>query len=73
VVGAIRQQIEVVAAQIKLAAMGKDLMTEYKDVFAPIPHLDELPTDIYCQIKLKDASQTIHARSYSTPRKYREA
>jgi hypothetical protein len=39
----------------------------------PIPHLDELPTDVYCWIRLKHTSKTFATRSYSTPRKYREA
>ena len=42
-------------------------------MFDTIPHLDELPTDIYCRIKLKDPSKTIATHSYSTPRKYKEA
>jgi hypothetical protein len=73
VVGAIRQRMEVMAAQQKLADLGKTIINEYADVFAPIPHIDELPTDIYCRIRLKDTSKSIHARSYSTPQKYRDA
>jgi len=46
---------------------------EFKDVFSEIPHLDELPTDVYCRIKLKDASKSVQTRTYSTLRKYREA
>ena len=46
---------------------------EFKDVFSEIPHIDDLPSDVYCRIKLKDASRSIHTRTYSTPRKYREA
>ena len=56
-----------------MQALGKGLMKEYSDVFALIPHLDELPTDIYCRIQLKDAMQTIKSHSYSCLRKYREA
>lgn len=32
-----------------------------------------MPTDVYCRIKLKSAEQTIKTRSYSSPRKYRDA
>jgi hypothetical protein len=49
------------------------MKTEFKDVFSEIPHIDELPTDIYCWIKLKDMSKTIQTWTYSTPRKYHEA
>jgi len=73
VIGAMHKHIEGLAAAAELQALGDTLIKEYSDVFAPIPHLDELPTDVYCQIKLKDATQTIKTRSYSCPRKYREA
>jgi hypothetical protein len=73
IAGAVRERIECLAAEVKLQALGEGLMKEYSDVFAPIPHLDELPTDVYCRIQLKDARQTIKTRSYSCPRKYREA
>jgi len=56
-----------------LKQLGVELIDEFKDVFSPIPHIDELPTDVYCRIKLKDAYQTVKTRSYSTPRKYRGA
>jgi hypothetical protein len=73
VIGAVREHIEGLVAAAKLQALGDTLIKEYSDVFALIPHLDELPTDIYCRIHLKDAAQTIKTRSYSCPRKYREA
>jgi hypothetical protein len=47
------------------------LKDKYAKVFNPIPHVDELPTDIYCCIKLKDASKTFTTRSYSSPQKYK--
>jgi hypothetical protein len=46
---------------------------KHKDIFEPIPHLDELPTDVYCHIQLKDVSKTVSTCSYSMPRKYKEA
>jgi hypothetical protein len=73
VIGAVREHIEGLVAAAKLQALGDTLIKEYSDVFALIPHLDELPTDVYCRIHLKDAAQTIKTRSYSCPRKYREA
>jgi hypothetical protein len=39
--------------------MGKKVKQDFKDVFAPIPHMDDLPTDVFCHIKLKDASKNI--------------
>ena len=73
VVAAIRECIETLATQDKLKALGMELKCEFKDVFALIPHLDELPTDGFCCIKLKDTSQSVKMRSYTTPRKYQEA
>ena len=46
---------------------------EYKDVFDPLPHYDDLSDEIHCRVILKDASKTITTQSYSCPRKYREA
>jgi hypothetical protein len=72
-IAAIRERIKVLAAQKELQRLGESLKTEFKDVFSEIPHIDELPMDVYCRIKLKDASKSIQTRTYSTPRKYREA
>jgi hypothetical protein len=72
-IAAIRTRIETLAAQEQLIKLGDAVKGKYKDVFLPIPHLDELPTDVYCQIKLKYALKTFTTRSYSTPRKYKDA
>ena len=52
IVAAIRERIESLAAQDKLKALGTELKSEFRDVFALIPHLNELPTDVYCHIRL---------------------
>jgi hypothetical protein len=70
---AIKQRIECLAVQVELSKLGDDVKANYADVFATIPHMDELPTDVYCRIQLKDASKTITTRTYSTPRKYKDA
>jgi Retroviral aspartyl protease len=57
-VAAIRSCLEELNAQDQLIQLGELVKTKYKDVFAPIPHLDDLPTDVYCRIKLKDATKT---------------
>ena len=72
-IAAIREHIEVLAVQAKLQQLGCCIKGEFKDVFSEIPHLDELPTDVYCHIRLKDASKTVQTHSYSTPGKYHEA
>jgi hypothetical protein len=72
-VAALRQRIEALTTQEQLNRLGDAVKTKYADVFSPIRHLDELPTDVYCRIKLKDPLKTIANRSYSTPQKYKEA
>jgi len=67
IVAAIRQHIEVLAAQKELERLSDQMKSDFVDVFSEIPHIDELPTDVYCRIKLKDASKSIHTRTYSTP------
>jgi len=42
-------------------------------VFDPLPHYDDLSDEIHCRVILKDVSKTITTRSYSCPRKYRDA
>jgi hypothetical protein len=46
--------------------------TKYAKVFNLIPHVNELLTDMYCCIKLKDASKTITTWTYSSPHKYKD-
>jgi len=73
VVAAVRVRVETLAAQEQLDRMSDAVKTKYSKVFNPIPHVDELPTDVYCRIKLKDASKTITTRTYTSPRKYKAA
>src|ERR1700692_3197800 len=70
---AIRIRDETLAAQKQLDRLSNAVKDKYSKVFNPIPHVDELPTDVYCRITLKDATKTFTTRSYSTPRKYKEA
>jgi len=72
-IAAIREKIETLAGKEELNLLGKKIKEKFKVVFEPIPHADMLPEDIHCRISLKDANKAITARSYSTPRKYREA
>jgi Aspartyl protease len=48
IVAAVCGQIEVLAAQEHLQKLGQQVITEFVDVFAPIPHIDDLPSDVYC-------------------------
>jgi len=73
IVAAVRAHIKVLADKERLLLLDSGLRTEYKDVFDPLPHYDDLSTDVYCKVNLKDASKTITMWSYSCPRKYRDA
>jgi hypothetical protein len=73
VVAAVRVRIETLAAQEQLDRMSDAVKEKYSKVFNLIPHVDELPTDVYCRITLKDATKTFTTRSYSSPWKYKEA
>jgi hypothetical protein len=66
IAAAVRTCIESLAATRRLEVLGEQVVQDFSDVFNPIPHVDALPTDVYCEIKLKDASRTIKTRSYST-------
>ena len=72
-VAAVREKIEILVAQKELQRLGENLKTKFEEVFLEIPHLDELPMDIFCCIKLKDTLKTFQTQSYSTPRKHRDA
>ncbi len=73
VVTAVCMCIEVLKFQTRLTEMGEDIKTKYKDVFEPIKNVDELPTDVTCSIKLKNADKQIAFHSYSFPQKYHQA
>src|SRR5882757_5602166 len=69
----IRDHIEVLALQEKFRSLEKAFLSEFKDVFEPLPHVNKLPRNVTARIKLKDAEQTIKTCTYACPRKFREA
>jgi hypothetical protein len=48
IIAAIRNHIENLTSQDQLDRLGNSVKDKYKDVFSPIPHIDDLPTDVYC-------------------------
>jgi hypothetical protein len=56
-VAAVRKCIEALTAIEQLNHLGEAIKKKYKDVFSPIPHIDDLPTDVYCHIQLKDTNK----------------
>ena len=59
VLAVIREHIEILAAQKELEHLRIQMKEEFQDIFSKIPHLDDLPTDVFCRIKLKDVSKTV--------------
>ena len=70
---AISAAIEVLAAKTELAHHEMQLKKEFKDIFEPILHIDQLPTTETACIKLKDEYKKIANRTYSVPRQFRES
>jgi hypothetical protein len=72
-VATVHIQVEQLACIEQFHRLSEAVKEKYIEVFSLIPHIDLLPTDVYCQIKLKDVSKTFATHSYATPRKYKEA
>src|SRR5271155_294309 len=73
VVGAIRTCIEALASKELLLRKDAQLRADFHEIFEPIPHIDELPTEVFAEIHIKDPNKTVHNRSYPSPHKYRDA
>jgi hypothetical protein len=73
VVSAIKERIETLAFQESLEKEGSKLKKEFRDLFEPIPHVDNLPTDCLAEIHLKDPTLRVKGRTYPCPRKYRDS
>ncbi|KAJ7156122.1 hypothetical protein C8R43DRAFT_848728, partial [Mycena crocata] len=72
-IAAVRERIEVLAHWEELQERAAKLKKEYSCLFEPMPHVDQLPTDVLCEIKVKEADKTFKTRTYQSPRKYQEA
>jgi hypothetical protein len=60
VIAAVHKRVEVLAIAhwAELDDKGCKLKSEFKCLFKPMPHVEELLTDVLCHIKLKDAEKT---------------
>ena len=65
--------IEFLAAKERLDKLEIDIMEEYKSIFEPIPHVNELPTTEMARIQMRDAYDKISMRTYPCPRQYKDA
>lgn len=73
VAGAIRQHIKMLAHKEALRIREDQIESDFKQIFEPIPHIDELPTNIVAEIDLKNVEKTIKTHSYPSPQKYKDA
>jgi hypothetical protein len=69
----VKARIETLVMTETLQREEKKIHKDFKDLFEPIPHIDELPTDFVAEIKLKNLAIMIKNCSYSCPCKYHEA
>jgi hypothetical protein len=72
VIAAVWVRIETLAAQEQLNKLSNAVKAKHKAIFNPTSHINELPTDVYCYIQLKDASKTITTGTYSSLHKYKD-
>jgi len=59
VITAVKSTIELLAQKEKFISLESELKTEFKEIFEPIPHVNELPMSETAWIQLKDAYKTI--------------
>ena len=73
IVGAVNKHIETLSHTAELMHHKDQLKAKYHKIFKPIPHVDQLPTDVQACIKLKNTEQTIKTCTHQCPRKFQEA
>jgi hypothetical protein len=59
VAGMIKKHVKALSFQQKVGTMEDKMLTEFADVFQPLPHIKKLPHNVTAKIKLRDAEQTI--------------
>lgn len=70
-VAAVRSQIEHLAARQQLDACADCIRADYADCFPEdIPHVRNLPDDVFHRFRLKDPEKPLKVRQYGCPRKW---
>ncbi|KAJ7158997.1 hypothetical protein C8R43DRAFT_882239, partial [Mycena crocata] len=73
VIAAVRERVEVLSHYEELSKRADKIRADYARLFEPMPHAKDLPSDVLCEISVKDANMTFKSRSYQSPRKYQQA
>ena len=67
-------RLAILAVWDDLSKHDTELRREFLDCFpSDIPHTNRLPTDVYHRFRLKDPEKLVRCRSYSCPKKYKDA
>ena len=66
-VASILKTIELLASKEHLQKLNSELKDEFKQIFEPIPHIDDLPPHEPARIHLRDAYKKIASQSYPCP------
>lgn len=66
----IKDRIDILTFRQRVAIMESNLLSNFQDVFQPLPHVNNLPQNVTARIKLRNAEQTIKTRTYTCPRKF---
>ena len=59
-IAAIKDTITALASKQRLLDLESSIKNDFKPLFQPIPHVNELPTDVTAKINLKKAYNTIN-------------
>lgn len=54
VVGLIKEWVEILCFQQKVGDIEKQMLTEFSDIFQPLPHVKKMPRNVMAKIKLKN-------------------
>ncbi|KAJ6521714.1 hypothetical protein DFH09DRAFT_1330969 [Mycena vulgaris] len=73
VVASVRGRIEVLAHWEILQKRGDKVRKDYSRLFETMPHVDDPPTNVLCEITVKDTDKSFKTRTYQSPRKYCDA
>ncbi|KAJ2921366.1 hypothetical protein H1R20_g15726, partial [Candolleomyces eurysporus] len=67
IVAAIASKIVDLNEEIEMAALTQRILSDYADVFGPVPHVADLPEHEFCRVHLKDPSVQLDSRAYPSP------
>ena len=73
IIATVREHIEILVIEDRLQKEDCTLRDKFSNCFPDdIPHIADLPTNVYHRFRLKDANMTISHCQYECLKKYRE-